>query len=191
MGHKFFVFVDNNSLHCGIVSNQYDLVDCIMSSVPIGIDFYVFDSELDQFPTKEDSTYFYDSWELLTNNVPDGTGLCNGGHAEWLEYKKQNNFNNEIIYNEINKQKHRRIIINIKKAIDIWKNILREQRKSFLERLDVQYIRALERGETELIQKIVKKKEFLRDITDDPRFEIVSNTDELKEIVIPPNFIEE
>ena len=40
-------------------------------------------------------------------------------------------------------------------------------------------------------QKIVKKKEFLRDITEDPRFEIASNIDEIKEIVIPLNFIEE
>jgi hypothetical protein len=77
------------------------------------------------------------------------------------------------------------------KAQNIWKDKLRADRKPLLETLDVQYIRALERGETELIQKIVKKKEFLRDITEDPRIENAENIDDLKEVTIPLNFIEE
>lgn len=191
MGNKFFVFIDNDVFNLGIVPSQNDLVDSIMASIPSGVVFYVFDDEKDNIPPPKDSTYFFDSWKLDSQDIPDGTGIVNGGHAEWLEYKKQHNFDNNIIYNEIKKPKDRNIIIDMAKAADIWKNILREQRKSFLENLDVQYMRALERGETESIQKIVKKKEFLRDITDDPRFDNARNTDDLREIVIPPNFIEE
>jgi hypothetical protein len=77
------------------------------------------------------------------------------------------------------------------KAQNIWKDKLRADRKPLLEALDVQYIRALERGQTETIQKIVKKKELLRDITEDPRIENAKNINDLKEVTIPHNFIEE
>lgn len=55
------------------------------------------------------------------------------------------------------------ITINIDKAKEIWKNKLRESRKPLLEKLDVEYIRAMEQGLD--TSEIISKKQELRDIT--------------------------
>jgi|694.fasta_scaffold86334_2 hypothetical protein len=191
MGQKFFAFTDNGILNVGAASEQYDFIDCVMSAVPSGVPFYIFDAQIDSFPSSKDGTYFFDSWELDTSYNPDGIGLSAGGHAEWLEYKQKNKFDNNIIYEEMKKNKTKKIIINMNKAKNIWKDILREQRKPILEALDVQYIRSLERNDTKNLEKVSKKKQFLRDITQDPRIEHAKNTDDLREVNIPPNFIEE
>ena len=55
------------------------------------------------------------------------------------------------------------IKIDIAKAKDITKNRLREERKSLLEALDVEFIKALEQGAD--TSAIVAEKQRLRDIT--------------------------
>lgn len=58
--------------------------------------------------------------------------------------------------------------VNINKAKEIQKNNWRDARKPILERLDVEYVRADERGDTALKQQIAAQKQELRDITDTP-----------------------
>ena len=55
--------------------------------------------------------------------------------------------------------------INISKAKEIWKDRFRQARKPILEKLDVEYMRALEAGDTQKQQEIATKKQALRDIT--------------------------
>lgn len=58
------------------------------------------------------------------------------------------------------------IVINISKAKEIWKDKFRAARKPILEKLDVEYIRALEASDTQKQQEIAAKKQELRDITE-------------------------
>jgi len=57
------------------------------------------------------------------------------------------------------------IKINIEKAKQIWLDKFRIARKPILEQLDVDFMRALEKGDTNLQKKISSKKQLLRDIT--------------------------
>ena len=59
------------------------------------------------------------------------------------------------------------ITVNMTKAREIKKEQLRVERKPLLEQLDVDYMRALESGNTSLQTTIVNKKQRLRDITED------------------------
>lgn len=70
------------------------------------------------------------------------------------------------------------IDININKAREIYKNIIRESRKSALETLDVEYIRAQEQGLD--TSGIVAKKQQLRDMTNHPKLLNAKNITELK-----------
>lgn len=57
------------------------------------------------------------------------------------------------------------ITINITKAKEIAKEVLRTERQPILQKLDVDYQRSLETANTELQTSIVEKKQELRDIT--------------------------
>ena len=57
------------------------------------------------------------------------------------------------------------IYFNRDKAIEIKKEQFRNLRKPLLEKLDVQFMRALEVGDTSTIQIVTQKKSELRDIT--------------------------
>lgn len=184
-----FIFPYEDHISTGIVFKGVSEIDAIRASVPSGVPIFIFNEKNPMILPENYDDIFFEA--LISDfNDPDayGTGLS---YDELIKHNSDNNIDNTETINEANKVKNRTITINMSKARLIWKDKLRTDRKPLLENLDVQYMRALERGETESIQKIVKKKEFLRDITADPRFEIASNIDELKEIVIPPNFIEE
>ena len=58
------------------------------------------------------------------------------------------------------------IYLDRDKAIEIKKEQFRYLRKPFLEKLDVQFMRALEAGDTASLPQIAAKKQKLRDITD-------------------------
>jgi hypothetical protein len=58
------------------------------------------------------------------------------------------------------------IYFNRDKAIEIKKDQFRNSRKPLLEKLDVQFMRALEAGDTSSLSQIAAKKQQLRDITD-------------------------
>ena len=70
------------------------------------------------------------------------------------------------------------ITINIDKAREIHKNLLRKARQPLLERLDIDYIRAQEQGID--TTDIVSKKQQLRDITNHPDLLSASTVDDLK-----------
>jgi hypothetical protein len=69
--------------------------------------------------------------------------------------------------------------INLQKAKEIWKDKFRVARKPILEKLDVEYMRALEIGDPQKQQEIASKKQELRDITNTPlpdNLEDIKNT---------------
>ena len=55
--------------------------------------------------------------------------------------------------------------LNLEKAKEIWLNKYRIARAPLLEKLDTQFMRALEQNDTELMQSIKIQKQSLRDVT--------------------------
>jgi len=72
------------------------------------------------------------------------------------------------------------ITVDMTKAREIKRDMVRAERKPLLEKLDVQYMRAQEAGDTELQQEIAAKKQALRDATVDPVIDAATTPDELK-----------
>ena len=60
------------------------------------------------------------------------------------------------------------ISINIEKAKEIWKDKWRNARNPLLDALDVEFVRALEAGDTGRQGEIAAKKQELRDVTKTP-----------------------
>jgi hypothetical protein len=67
------------------------------------------------------------------------------------------------------------ITINPEKAKAIWKNKWRGAREKILELLDIEFMKAVETGNTEKQAEIASKKQALRDVT---QTEIIGNTPE-------------
>jgi len=74
------------------------------------------------------------------------------------------------------------IIINPDKAKAIWKNKWREARKPILASLDIEFMKAVEAGDSEKQAEIASKKQALRDVT---QTEIAGNTPEEIKAVWP------
>lgn len=74
------------------------------------------------------------------------------------------------------------IKINLDKAKEIKKDMLRVERKPLLEALDVQMMRAIEEGDSFKQAEIAEKKQALRDITLLPN--TVETVEELKSIKV-------
>ena len=72
------------------------------------------------------------------------------------------------------------ITIDMTKAKDIAKNNLRTERTSILASLDVQFMRAVESGNTELQTAIAAQKQALRDITANESIVNAEDADTLK-----------
>tara|TARA_Y100001951_G_C11238919_1_gene239254 strand:- start:95 stop:340 length:246 start_codon:yes stop_codon:yes gene_type:complete len=70
------------------------------------------------------------------------------------------------------------ITINIKKAKDIWKDKIRSARKSKLEELDIEFMKAQENNED--TSAIVIKKQELRDYP--AQVDSATTTDEIKAV---------
>lgn len=70
------------------------------------------------------------------------------------------------------------ISINVEKSKEIWKDKLRAARKPILDKLDVDYMRALEQGLD--TTDIVAKKQQLRDITEDPQLLNAQTPEDIK-----------
>jgi len=75
------------------------------------------------------------------------------------------------------------ITVNMEKARDIKKDMIRADRTPKLEALDVDFMRAVEAGDTEAQATIAAKKQALRDATDDPAIAAATTPDELKAVV--------
>lgn len=75
------------------------------------------------------------------------------------------------------------ISVNMTKAVEIKKEMIRAERAPLLADLDVQFMRAVEAGDTEAQATIAAKKQALRDATDDPAIAAATTPDELKAVV--------
>lgn len=76
------------------------------------------------------------------------------------------------------------IKINMEKARDVQRDVLRLERQPLLEALDIDFLKAVESGDQEAIEDIKKKKEELRNLTDNPKIENAKTPEELKAITI-------
>jgi hypothetical protein len=76
------------------------------------------------------------------------------------------------------------ININIEKAKELKKNKLRQERAEILKQLDVDFMRALEAGDTAKVQEISAKKQALRDCTNHPDLVQAGSVEDLKQITI-------
>jgi hypothetical protein len=74
------------------------------------------------------------------------------------------------------------IIVNPDKAKAIWKDKWREARKPLLASLDIEFIKAVEAGDSEKQAEIASQKQALRDVTNT---KIVGNTPEQIKAVWP------
>jgi len=72
------------------------------------------------------------------------------------------------------------IKVNMQKATDIKKDMLRTERQPLLAELNVQMLRAIETSDTEKQAEILIKKQALRDITAHPVLLSASTPEELK-----------
>jgi hypothetical protein len=76
------------------------------------------------------------------------------------------------------------ITVNMDKAIEIKKDILRRQRTEMFVKLDVDFMKAVEQADTQLQQEIAAKKEILRNITSKPELINATTVDQLNEVTI-------
>ncbi len=76
------------------------------------------------------------------------------------------------------------VIVDIPKARDIHRAVLRIQRAPRLTALDVGYMRALERGDTIAAQEIAAQKQTLRDIPAHPAIEAAQTPEELMALTL-------
>jgi len=75
------------------------------------------------------------------------------------------------------------IKVNMDKAVEIKKDMIRAERAPKLEALDVAFMRAVEAGDTAKQAEIAAKKQALRDATDDPAITTAQTPEELKAAV--------
>jgi len=75
------------------------------------------------------------------------------------------------------------ITVNMTKAVEIKKDMIRQERAPKLAQLDVEFMRAVEAGDADKQAEIAAKKQSLRDATDDPAISAATTPDELKAVV--------
>jgi len=74
------------------------------------------------------------------------------------------------------------INIDMTKAKEIWRDKIREERKPKLEKLDVDYMRAVEADDATEKAAIAAKKQALRDATSDPAIDAATTPEALKQV---------
>lgn len=72
------------------------------------------------------------------------------------------------------------IIVNMTKALEIKKDMIRAERAPLLAALDIEMMRAIESGNSAKQAEIAAKKQALRDVTKDPVLTQAKTPDELK-----------
>jgi len=75
------------------------------------------------------------------------------------------------------------IIVNMQKALEIKKDMIRAERAPLLAALDIEMMRAIEAGDTAKQAEIGAKKQALRDATTDPVVVHATTPEELKAAV--------
>ena len=73
-----------------------------------------------------------------------------------------------------------RLEVDMPKARNVWRDVIRMRRKPLLEALDIEYQQADENGNASEKAKIAAKKKKLRDATADPRIESAQTPEALK-----------
>jgi len=74
------------------------------------------------------------------------------------------------------------ITVDMTKAREIKRDMIRAERKPLLEQLDVEFMRAQEQGDQAKADEIAAKKQALRDAPADPVIESATTPDELKAV---------
>lgn len=72
------------------------------------------------------------------------------------------------------------ITVNMQKALEIKKDMIRAERQPLLAALDIEMMRAIEAGDTAKQSEVSAKKQALRDATADPVVLNASTPEELK-----------
>lgn len=75
------------------------------------------------------------------------------------------------------------IKVNMTKAVEIKKDMIRADREPIMSELDVAFMRAVEAGDTVAQAEIAAKKQALRDATKDPAITAAKTPEELKAVV--------
>lgn len=70
-------------------------------------------------------------------------------------------------------------MVNMDKARNLHRDKLRELRAPFLTKLDIQFMQAIEIGDSVKIRTIATQKQALRDVTKDPAIDAAATPDEL------------
>lgn len=81
------------------------------------------------------------------------------------------------------KKKTGGIDIDLSKARDIAKDIIRQERPPVLERLDAEYFKAHEIGDALKLEEVVNNKVKARDATEDTRIRDAKTPDDLKSVM--------
>ena len=76
------------------------------------------------------------------------------------------------------------IIIDLEKSKEIHRNILRQERTKLFSDLDIQFMRAIEQGDTIKQQEISTKKQKLRDLPSHSAIQSASTTAELHSLTL-------
>ena len=76
-----------------------------------------------------------------------------------------------------------RVVVDMTKAREIHRDVLRRARKPLLEAADVDYIKADEAADEPKKAEIRARKQALRDVPQDPRIDAAQTPEELKAIV--------
>lgn len=74
------------------------------------------------------------------------------------------------------------ITVDMTKAREIKKNMIREERELLFVKLDTDFMKALENADTAEQTSIADKKQALRDATDDPAIEAATTAEELSAV---------
>lgn len=77
------------------------------------------------------------------------------------------------------------VTVDMPRARNIHRDLLRAEREPLLKELDLAYLRADERGDTEAKTQIVAEKETLRNVTAMPEIEAAQSPNELRAIIPP------
>jgi hypothetical protein len=124
------------------------ILDIAKRDVPKGLPFKIVNESI--VPTERT---FRSAWEL-GQFIPDGYGL--GKDSEETESTLM----------EITPSSEPLISVNMQKAIEIKKDILRRQRVALFEQLDVEFMKSIENADSLKQSQIVQKKQLLRDVTE-------------------------
>ena len=70
--------------------------------------------------------------------------------------------------------------IDIKKAREIWKDKIRIARNARLKDLDIEWMKAMENGESKVAASVAAKKQMLRDVTEREDFKKLKTVQQIK-----------